>query len=65
MLVATHDRACVGSAEALGNLPFVKVYSLIGKIQEQAGQQMNANGQVTQSELVAPAPPTVESSFDE
>ena len=28
--------------EALGNLPFVKVYALIGKIQEQAGQQLNA-----------------------
>ncbi len=29
--------------EALGNLPFVKVYSLIGKIQEQARQQLNEN----------------------
>ena len=28
--------------EALGNQPFVKVYALIGKIQEQAGQQLNA-----------------------
>ena len=28
--------------EALGNLPFVKVYALISKIQEQAGQQLNA-----------------------
>ena len=26
--------------ESLGNLPFVKVYALIGKIQEQAGQQL-------------------------
>ena len=26
--------------EALGNLPFVKVYTLIGKIQEQARQQL-------------------------
>lgn len=26
--------------EALGNLPFVRVYALIGKIQEQAGQQL-------------------------
>lgn len=26
--------------EALGNQPFVKVYSLIGKIQEQAAAQM-------------------------
>ncbi len=30
--------------EALGNLPFVKVYTLIGKIQEQARQQLNDNG---------------------
>ena len=28
--------------EALGNLPFVKVYALIGKIQQQANQQINA-----------------------
>ena len=28
--------------EALGNLPFARVYGLIGKIQEQAGQQLNA-----------------------
>jgi hypothetical protein len=27
--------------EALGNLPFVKVYTLIGKIQQQAGAQLN------------------------
>ena len=26
--------------EALGNLPFARVYGLIGKIQEQAGQQL-------------------------
>jgi hypothetical protein len=31
--------------EALGNLPFVKVYALIGKIQEQAGQQLNPEDQ--------------------
>ena len=32
--------------EGLGNLPFVKVYQLIGKIQEQAGAQLqeNSNG---------------------
>ena len=29
--------------EALGNLPFVKVYTLIGKIQEQARQQLSEN----------------------
>jgi hypothetical protein len=27
--------------EALGNLPFVKVHTLIGKIQQQATQQIN------------------------
>lgn len=27
--------------EALGNLPFVKVYALIGKIQQQANQQIS------------------------
>ncbi len=26
--------------EALGNLPFAQVFTLIGKIQEQAGQQL-------------------------
>lgn len=31
--------------EALGNLPFVKVYGLIGKIQTQAAQQLGSNGQ--------------------
>lgn len=32
--------------EGLGNLPFVKVYQLIGKIQEQASQQVSGdNGQ--------------------
>lgn len=31
--------------EALGNLPFVKVYSLIGKVQEQARHQLDAQGQ--------------------
>jgi hypothetical protein len=28
--------------EALGNLPFVKVHTLIGRIQQQATQQLNA-----------------------
>jgi hypothetical protein len=31
--------------EALGNLPFSKVYALIAKIQEQASQQLKANDQ--------------------
>ena len=28
--------------EALGNLPFTRVFALIGKIQEQAGQQLQS-----------------------
>ena len=28
--------------EALGNMPFVRVFALIAKIQEQAGQQVDA-----------------------
>ena len=43
--------------EALGNLPFVKVYALIGKIQEQAGQQLNAEklpGEANQAGYPAP-----------
>ena len=30
--------------EALGNMPFTRVYVLIGKIQEQAAQQLNSSG---------------------
>jgi hypothetical protein len=43
--------------EALGNLPFVKVYALIGKIQEQAGQQINTEkspGETDQADYPAP-----------
>ena len=29
--------------EGVGNLPFAKVYTLVGKIQEQAAQQMRAD----------------------
>jgi hypothetical protein len=29
--------------EGLGNLPFAKVYALVGKVQDQAGQQLNRN----------------------
>lgn len=36
--------------EGLGNLPFVKVYQLIGKIQEQASRQVSGD------EGQAPAP---------
>ena len=43
--------------EALGNLPFARVYALIGKIQEQAGNQLAApNGQVEQNGVEKQAP---------
>jgi hypothetical protein len=29
--------------EGLGNLPFAKVYALVGKIQDQAGRQLSRN----------------------
>ena len=35
--------------EGLGNLPFARVYALIAKLQEQAGQQCNGNGQETEA----------------
>ncbi len=41
--------------EALGNLPFSKVFALIGKIQEQAAGQLQAE---TASQE-APEPPSV------
>jgi hypothetical protein len=31
--------------EALGNLPFSRVYALVAKIQEQASQQLGHDGQ--------------------
>ncbi len=31
--------------EALGDMPFKKVYPLVSKIQEQAAQQLQQNGQ--------------------
>ena len=45
--------------EALGNLPFVKVYALIGKIQEQAGQQLSAQNSSTPADDTHYPPPTV------
>jgi hypothetical protein len=35
--------------EALGNMPFVKVYTLIGKIQAQAAAQLQAEGRAAAS----------------
>jgi hypothetical protein len=34
--------------EALGNLPFVRVFALIGKIQEQSSQQINKENRSTE-----------------
>jgi hypothetical protein len=34
--------------EALGNLPFARVFALIGKIQEQSSQQINKKNQSTE-----------------
>lgn len=43
--------------EGLGNLQFAKVYALVGKIQEQAAQQIKA-ANVSRPEVVpAPAQP--------
>jgi hypothetical protein len=46
--------------ESLGNLPFVKVYALIGKIQEQARQQLSGNSVPDAASPQAPAAPTLE-----
>ena len=46
--------------ESLGNLPFVKVYALIGKIQEQARQQLSGNSTLDAASTQAPAAPTIE-----
>jgi hypothetical protein len=46
--------------ESLGNLPFVKVYALIGKIQEQARQQLSGNSVPDAASLQASAVPTIE-----
>jgi hypothetical protein len=36
--------------EALGNLPFVRVFELVNKIQAQAQQQFNQNGEAREEE---------------
>ena len=47
--------------EALGNLPFVQVYSLIGKIQAQAGEQIQTDGPAAESgESAYPAPTIID-----
>jgi len=39
--------------EALGNLPFVRVYGLINKLQARAQQQLDTNGHATETEVAA------------
>ena len=46
--------------EALGTLPFVKVYALIGKVQEQAGQQLSPKGPPGGTEKAEPPSPSIE-----
>jgi hypothetical protein len=46
--------------EALGNLPFVKVFALIGKIQAQAGQQLNTNGAPDQTDRAQAGAPSIQ-----
>ncbi len=46
--------------ESLGNLPFVKVYALIGKIQEQAGQQLGPKGSPPAASEPTNPVPTIE-----
>jgi hypothetical protein len=36
--------------EALGNLPFSRVYALVAKIQEQASQQLRNDGQLNEQD---------------
>ena len=46
--------------EALGNLPFVKVYRLVSKIQEQATPQTNTNEGEVSSPSEENTAPTIE-----
>ena len=45
--------------EALGNLPFIRVIALIGKIQGQAGQQLTTGTAPAPADGAAHPPPTV------
>lgn len=38
--------------EALGEMPFKKVYPLVSKIQEQASQQLSENGQKEPPQII-------------
>jgi hypothetical protein len=45
--------------EALGNLPFIKVYDLIGKLQQQAGQQLSVEGPPAKADNADNPVPTI------
>jgi len=45
--------------EALGTLPFVKVFALIGRIQEQAGQQLRAEDKPAEADSAESPAPTI------
>ncbi len=40
--------------EALGNMPFVRVFSLIGKIQKQSSQQINGEERSSEADIPSP-----------
>ncbi len=40
--------------EALGNLPFVRVYALIGRIQQQAAAQLGNESAIQETPLAEP-----------
>jgi hypothetical protein len=46
--------------EALGNLPFVRVYALIAKLQQQAREHLNAGGAAAAADEASPAAPTID-----
>jgi hypothetical protein len=64
LLKVTIDEANL-MLEGLGNLPFVKVYALIGKIQEQAGQQVQGAGVAPVGAGVESTPPVSVSAMKE
>ncbi len=47
--------------EGIGNLPFVKVYNLIGKIQSQAASQLSAEAAAQEARTGGAADSTAES----
>lgn len=50
-LILTIDEANL-VLEALGNLPFVRVFNLIGKVQEQSSQQIDKENQSNEEDTV-------------